>query len=247
MKAQNLLCKVKEFKMLTPTVFQIDFETEPAFEFKAGQFISIVIPNAGPGGRDLRRAYSIASHPQLAKEKSRAQICVKLVEDGPGTNYLYKLRPGDTFKGTAPFGDFVHHSKPNRDVCFIATGTGISPFRSIIHSAEFKATPPQKTWLLFGARHEDELLYDDEMRAEKSVHWAPAISRPTPKWTGFKGRVTDYLKTIESQVRWLETDFYLCGGEAMINEVKTMLVARGVQKDSVHLEVYYKNIPGQPS
>src|SRR4051794_30277073 len=127
MKAVEYTCTVKSFKMLTPTVFETTFEADKALNFTAGQFVSVIIPGAGPRGRDLRRAYSIASPPG----SPLIELCVKLVEGGPGTNYLYKLRPGDHFRVVAPYGDFVYESKPNRNACFISTGTGIAPFRSI--------------------------------------------------------------------------------------------------------------------
>ena len=100
--------------MLTPTVLELTFEPNAPLDFKAGQFISIIVPGAGPGGRNLRRAYSIASPPGALP----IELCVKLVEGGPGTNYLYKLRPGDEFKGFAPYGTFVYKPATGRHVCF---------------------------------------------------------------------------------------------------------------------------------
>src|SRR4051794_37022369 len=114
MKAIEVRCTVKTVRMLTPTVFETTFETDPPFNFVAGQFVSVVIPGAGPKGRDLRRAYSIASSPELRP----IELCVKIVEDGPGTQYLYRLKPGDTFRAMAPYGDFVYKPKQNRKACF---------------------------------------------------------------------------------------------------------------------------------
>src|SRR3954452_25092690 len=117
MKAIEYLCTVKSFRMLTPTVFETTFETDKPLQFAAGQFASIVIPGAGPKGRDLRRAYSIASAP----EGRPIELCVKIVEEGPGTQYLYRLREGDAFRAIAPYGDFVYEPHSGRHACFIAT------------------------------------------------------------------------------------------------------------------------------
>lgn len=237
MAAQEFQCQVKGFQMLTPTVFEVTFDTEQPFQFKAGQFISVVIPGAGPNGRDLRRAYSIASNP----EKRPVELCVKLVPDGPGTNYLAKLRPGDVFRGFAPYGAFVYKPKPGRHVCFIATGTGIAPFRSMVLSEKFQNSPPVSTSCLLGVREEAELLYTQDFELMKGVRWVPAVSRPcTGEWKGFCGRVTDYLRSLGEDYPWLETDYYLCGGGAMIDEVKQLLKDKGVTKESIHQEVYYK-------
>ncbi len=236
MPVQDFLCRVTSFRMLTPTVFETTFETDKPLVFEAGQFISVVIPGAGPKGRDLRRAYSIASEPDARP----VELCIKLVEDGPGTNYLYKLRPGDTFKGFAPYGDFVYEAKQGRHACFIATGTGIAPFRAMVLSKAYRDNPPASASCLLGVREEEELLYMDEFGKLPSLKWVPAVTRPTAAWKGFRGRVTDYLRTLGPEYPWLQTEFYLCGNGAMIDETKALLAAHGVSKDSIHQEIYYK-------
>jgi ferredoxin-NADP reductase len=230
-------CTVKSFRMLTPTVFETTFDTDQPVEFKAGQFISVVVPGGGPKGRDIRRAYSIASAPQVRP----VGLCVKLVEGGPGTNYLYKLKPGDTFRGFAPYGDFLFETPPARHAVFIATGTGIAPFRSMVLSEAYRAAPPASATCLLGVRGEEELLYMDDFAAlAPGLNWVPMCSRPTGAWKGLKGRVTDYLRGLGDEFPWVQTDFYLCGNGAMIDETKQILAGRGVAKESILQEVYYK-------
>ncbi len=235
MKPVEYLCHVKSFKMLTPTVFELSFETDKQLQFEAGQFISIVIPGAGPKGRDLRRAYSIASSP----EKHPIELCVKLVEGGPGTQYLYRLRPNDIFKGIAPYGDFTYQVKPKRHACFIATGTGIAPFRSMAMSKHFRENLPASAICLLGVRTESELLYQEKVDGFTDVKLINTVSQPSANWQGFKGRVTDYLRNLGSDYPWLDSEFYLCGNGDMIKEVKAFLAEKGVDKDSVHQEKYY--------
>jgi NAD(P)H-flavin reductase len=226
---------VTSYRLLTPTVFELGFETEIPLHFDAGQFISIVIPGAGPNGRDLRRAYSIASAP----EKRPIELCVKLVEDGPGTNYLNKLRPGDKFRGFAPYGDFVYEPKENRHVIFIATGTGIAPFRAMLQSAKYKAHPPTSLICLLGVRSEEELLYTHDFSSEE-LKWVPTVSQPkTSEYSGFKGRVTDYMRSLHEAHPWQDTEYYMCGNGDMIKEMKAFLAEKGVLPDSIHQEKYY--------
>lgn len=241
MGATEFRCKVQSFKMLTPTVFEVTFEGEktlpehPEFAFEAGQFVSVVVPGAGPKGRDLRRAYSIASAP----EQRPVELCVKLVEGGPGTNYLYRLREGDVFRGFAPYGDFTYEPKAGRNACFIATGTGIAPFRAMALSKHYQAQPPKQAWCLMGVRSEDELCYQDEMTAIPGLTWVPAVTQPVGQYSGFRGRVTDWLRAQGDGFPWKETEFYLCGNGAMITETMAILADRGVEKDSIHKEKYY--------
>lgn len=238
MPAKEFQCRVERFEMLTPTVFQLAFSTPQPAGFEAGQFISIIVPGAGPNGRDLRRAYSIASGPQ----KDPIELCIKLVEGGPGTNYLYKMRPGSTFKGFAPYGDFTYEPKTGRDAVFLATGTGIAPYRAFIESGAYLAAPPRKAWCLLGVRTEDELLYGEQFRGVFGDRFIEAVSQPRdPAWQGFKGRITDVLRSWkdEGSFAWAETDFYLCGNGAMITETLALLTEMGVQKDAIHKEKYY--------
>jgi ferredoxin-NADP reductase len=250
MAALSVECTVESYRQLTPTVFEICFKANQEFSFVGGQFISIIIPGAGPSGRDLRRAYSIASGP----DEKPIELCVKLVEKGPGTNYLNRLRPGDVFKGMVPYGDFVYEEKPGTHVCFISTGTGIAPFRSILNAKSFHENPPLSSMLLLGVREEDEILYDDEFKNFKignsgKLHWAKCVSRPKDQdYTGFKGRVTDYLRALPEGTPFQSTEYYLCGGSAMIDEVKKILTEKGVEKTSIHQEVYYKEPkPSEPT
>lgn len=221
--------------MLTPTVFESTFETDKDLQFKAGQFISIVIPGAGPKGRDLRRAYSIASAPHVRP----IELCVKIVEDGPGTQYLYRLRPGDTFRGVAPYGDFVYEPKANTRVLFIATGTGIAPFRSMVMSEEYRAKPPIEAQCLLGVRTESELLYQDAFNQTQGLQLINAVTQPSSAFQGYQGRVTDFLRSLPTHYPWTQTEYYLCGNGNMISEVKSILAEKGVLRDSIHQEKYY--------
>ena len=240
------LCTVTEHRMITPSVYELAFEgvpipsadpakpspTEP-FHFRAGQYISIVIPGAGPNGRDLRRAYSIASHP----EARPVELCVKIVDNGPGSNYLNKLKKGDTFRGYAPYGDFTYETSSEKHVCFIATGTGIAPFKSMMLSAEYLANPPKSATCLLGVREDEEVLYEKEIAPHGK--WVACVSQ-AKTWAGFRGRVTDYLKMIGDEFPWKETEYYLCGASQMIDEVRVILTERGVEKDAIHREIYFK-------
>jgi len=232
---------------LTHDVIELHFEPKTPFDFDPGQFISILIPGAGPGGRDLRRAYSIASAPGLTHQnRSVLELCVKIVEGGPGTQYLNSLAVGDTLKGIAPYGDFIYKSKPNKHVLFISTGTGIAPFRSMVYSKIYADHKPLTTRLLFGARDVGDLLYVDELDSALGKHaFIKTLSKAKHEFDGFKGRVTDWLRHHADKIHWKETDFYLCGNGAMIDEVKRILAEHEVEKTSIYQEVYYKPKPGE--
>jgi ferredoxin-NADP reductase len=216
----------------------------------AGQYISVAVPVAS--GKELRRPYSIASAPENNLPKNpMIDFCIQKIEGGPGSTYLDEMKVGDTFKGYAPFGFLFYHPKPGRKVIFVSTGTGIAPFRSILFSEEFKKSPPGQTLFLFGARREEDILYQEEISSIENIQWQLCLSKPENKTdTFFHGRVTEYLFENQNRIDWADTDFYLCGNGDMVREVKKLCVSKGVARDSIHLEVYFtpvKQISHDPS
>src|SRR5258708_33657051 len=97
------------------------------FGFVSGQWLSF--KQVKPDGEELTRAYSIASPPG---EDPRFALCLNRVQDGFMSNFLCDMQAGDEIHCQGPFGDFILRP-PLRDTIFIATGTGISPFRSMLH------------------------------------------------------------------------------------------------------------------
>lgn len=238
MPAKKISCRLIETRWLTPSVMQIGFEPTKRFSFEPGQFLSVLIPTQvmplKKGYHAIKRAYSFASSPEC----ERYEICVKYVPGGKGGEYLKSLRPGDDFTVFAPYGDFVYRPKEGRSSCFIATGSGIGPFRSIVLSRLFQRNRPETATLLFGARTSDEILYRDVFESQ-GVETVIAISRPDDQWQGFKGRVTDYLRTLPSHWAWHTTDFYVCGNSEMALEVASILKqGHNVADSSIHLEVF---------
>ncbi len=245
MPAREYQCRVTETKWLTPSVLHLRFEPNRRIPFEAGQFTSLIVPkdfvkNAEPKivmptePKRIRRIYSFACSPENGYE-----LCVKMT-GGPGPRFLASLKAGDAFVLTAPYGDFLYESKPGRGVCFVSTGTGIAPFRGMIQSAAFQEHPPTHALSLFGARDEQEILYEAEFH-ELGVETVFALSRPEPSWRGFVGRVTDYLRQLPPVFPWHTTNFYLCGNGSMVEEVKQILHSRGVKAEAIHGEVYFSD------
>lgn len=232
MPAKEYACKVIRKTWLTPTVVELRFEPSRRFSFESGQFVSVVVPSS-TGARPLRRAYSLA----LAPGEGYA-LCVKVVQNGPGSNYVASLQEGDAFRVFAPYGEFVFDHQSPRDAFFISTGTGLAPFLSIFASKAFRENPPGLATNLFGARTEEEIILPGRITAW-GVREIAAISQPKPGYPGFKGRVTDYLRQLPVDWPWQSTDFYVCGNGEMVAEVRAILRGRGVPDAHVHQEIYF--------
>src|ERR1700690_4203475 len=138
----------------------LEFEVTdaPRFGFVPGQWLSLKANT--PDGEEITRAYSIASPPS---ENGHVAFCLNRVHQGFMSNHLCSLAEGSTITFQGPFGNFILHP-PMRDTIFIATGTGIAPFRSMLHwlLADPERHQGKELWLFFGARTEADLYYADE-------------------------------------------------------------------------------------
>src|ERR1700730_16766179 len=130
----------------------LDFEVSavPRFVFVAGQWLSFKTNK--PDGEEITRAYSIASPPG---NDNQFALCLNRVQDGFMSNFLCDMEEGEEIECQGPYGDFILRP-PMRDTMFIATGTGIAPFRSMLHWLLVDPSRDQnkQLWLVFGNRTE---------------------------------------------------------------------------------------------
>ena len=225
--------KLIESSEIAPEVRHFVFEVPGVekFTFVPGQFVSM---NQVINEKKITRAYSIASAPS---ETNRFELCLNLVHEGLLSPRLFEMQPGDTIEIRPPLGMFVLRNPP-RDAIFIATGTGIAPFRSIL-KARLSETSQAFT-LVFGVRHESHLMYRAEFEemARKYPHFRflPTLSRPTASWTGRSGHVQAHLEEAVGERR--DVDVFLCGLKLMVDDVRNILKEMGFDRKQILFEKY---------
>ncbi len=206
------------------------------FGFVPGQWLSVKATT--PDGEEMTRAYSIASPPS---ENGHFAFCLNRVQDGFMSNYLCSLDAGTKIAFQGPFGGFILRP-PISDTVFIATGTGIAPFRSMLHwlLAEPDRHRGGEFTLLFGARREQDIYYREEfdrLAAEHSnFHFLPTLSRATPEWKGLRGYVQEHLAEIAGVRAGMRA--YICGLEKMVKANRELLSRLGWDSASIHYEKY---------
>src|SRR5271170_2485245 len=168
---------------------ELEVDGVPRFGFVPGQWLSVKATT--PDGEEITRAYSIASQPS---ENGYFAFCLNRVQEGFMSNYLCSLDEGAKITFQGPFGDFILRP-PLRDTIFIATGTGIAPFRSMLHwlLPEPVRHQEKQLWLLFGNRTEADIYYHAEFLELAARHanflYRPTLSRGTSEWQGLRGYV----------------------------------------------------------
>ena len=210
--------KVLDIRNLTESTYILRLE-RIALQFKAGQYLVLQA-----GGHQRAREYSIYS-PEKAPY---IDLLIREVENGDISRELRHLKIGSTLAIKGIFGFFVLRDQPahTNHYTFLATGTGISPFHSIIQS-----NPGLHFDLIHGVRYECE-AYDAADYPADCYHLCTSCK------TGenFHGHVTQYLQ--EKGIR-KDSVYYLCGNSAMIHEVTDLLEQNGIPLENIRTEVFF--------
>lgn len=209
--------------------------TGQMFEFEAGQFVSISAVK--PDGKRLARDYSIFSPPSFRRG---FELCVKRVEGGFMSNYLCDAKVGSKINAIGPMGGFIIRQPMQPEVFFVATGTGIAPFRAMLETLFERGVTDKQFYLIFGIRHQEDIIYRDffeKMEQEHSnFHFLPTLSKADDAWKGHRGHVQDTL------VKFLDDpsgkDIYICGLQIMVDQVKALAMEHGVPATNIYYERY---------
>jgi ferredoxin-NADP reductase len=215
---------------------ELEMPAMSRFGFVPGQWLSF--QQAKPDGDELTRAYSISSPPG---DDARFALCLNRVQDGFMSNFLCDMKEGDEIRCQGPFGDFILRP-PMRDTIFIATGTGIAPFRSMLHwlLADESRHQGRQLWLVFGNRTEKDIYYHDEFlrlaAAHPNFHYWPALSRASTEWKGLRGYVQEHVAGLAKG----RTDMhaYICGLDKMVTVNRELLKSLGWDRKSIRYEKY---------
>ena len=225
--------RLLELRELAPEIRHFVFEVpeRSSLEFEAGQFFSL----SGPvNGSTITRAYSVAAPPS----GNRFELCLNRVSEGRFSPLLFSLEPGDEIDCKGPYGTFTLR-QPVTDSVFIATGTGIAPFRAILRE-QLAANPERIFTLIFGVRYVSNLLYCAEFEQMEQQHpnfrfW-PTLSRPDASWKGRAGHVQSHLDEAIGERR--DITVYACGLKAMVDDVRRILKEKGFDRRQIVYEKY---------
>ncbi|HQV99906.1 MAG TPA: FAD-binding oxidoreductase [Bacteroidia bacterium] len=235
------------YKYNKSTIFKIIQETELVkrfffkipdeipFSFKAGQFIMLNLPIAS---KFTNRSYSIASSPS---NDNTFELAIVLNPKGLGTPYLWEnIDVGSEIDVSKALGKFTLIEPIEDDICFVCTGTGIAPLRSMLHYILNNNIPHKKIYMIFGNRWEKDIIYRKEMedlaKVNPSFEYIPVLSRDSEGWTGRKGYVHPIYEEIFSDKR--PATFYMCGWRDMLHEARQRLEAMGYDRKKIKFESY---------
>lgn len=212
--------------MLNDRMRHLEFElsnNEKPFDYIPGQFISLLIEK---NSAIIRRNFSIANPPL---NNNKLEIAATFVPNGIASTTLWKMKIGDRINASGPFGIFV--LKPEEFIgikryIFVATGTGVTPYRAmlgsikkILHNREITCI------LLLGVRSQAELLYAQDFidfaASHANFQFIACYSRENNNNSGYFGYVQNQLNKLNINPK--NDLIYLCGNPNMVDEALSIL------------------------
>lgn len=194
-------------------------------QFEPGQYVRI-----HPAGTDFHRSYSMANVPG----SNHLEFFVRLVPDGAFSGWLANAKPGDKVELSVPHGTFFLRDE-ERPRLFVAGGTGVAPFLSMLRSMNGKAQN-QPTTLLIGARTPGHLFALDELKAIREalphVQVRLAVEQDANPEC-HHGYATDLITGLCLDPA---TRVYLCGPPPMVEAGRKAAEAAGLPRQDVLCE-----------
>ncbi len=230
--------EVAEHFSETPEVEMVRLKPVSAepMDFDPGMFVMISGIEKTTQKEMVARAFSIASEPVSAVMEF---FVVK--EHGGHVSHFMHAQPGDPYIITGPYGQFKFNPEENKKVLFVAGGTGLAPFMSMLrHIKIVKAG--NDVVLLYSVKYPTEIIRKEELDAMQSLiglKLIVSVTRPQPGdgWNGETGHISaDTIKKYAPD--FMERTGYICGPLAFVKAMKDAFAALGVPQSQVKADVW---------
>jgi ferredoxin-NADP reductase len=216
------------------------FERPAGFEFTAGQFLTITLPDPPHNDeKGNRRTFSIASPPQDA---GRLLVATRMTGSALKRS-LAEAPFGRAVSLFGPSGCFTLHEDPAVPAVFVAGGIGITPFRSILHDAATRRLAHRIT-LIYSNRAPSGAAFYAELSELAgrlpSLRFLPTMTdaeASVPPWTGERRMVSaDFLRAVIGDMT--EPIVYLAGPPGLVAAVSRAVLEAGADPSHIRSEEF---------
>lgn len=220
-----MAAEVTAVEQVASEIVRLEVAVPQDVVFEPGQYVRI-----HPVGSEVSRSYSMANVPGT----NRLEFFIRVVEGGAFSRWLAGAKAGDALELSAPHGTFFLRDE-DRPRLFVAGGTGVAPFLSMLRS--MAAHPPaQRTTFVIGARTPGHLFAMDELKSlgEKlpAIDLQIAVEHDAGEGchTGYPTDLIDKLGLPPT------TRVYLCGPPPMVEAGRKAAEAAGLKRADVLCE-----------
>ncbi len=231
----------------TPEAKTFRFVAESVeFSYQPGQFITLKLEI---NGKQVLRSYSISSTPsrphslEITVKRVLAPKDTADVPPGLVSNWLHdNIKVGSQVKISEPMGDFTCGLIPPKKLLLISAGSGITPMMSM------------SRWLL-DTGYDSDLVFIHSARTANDVIFRQELELMASRHPNFKlavnltgqqvkqNRLANNVRLNKSMLQAIAPDFaerivYVCGSEAFMQGVQTMLKELNFPMQNYHEESF---------
>ncbi|HTE26116.1 2Fe-2S iron-sulfur cluster-binding protein [Flavitalea sp.] len=218
------------------------------FDYKAGQFITIMINR---DGRELRRSYSLSTAPAY---DNYTAFTIKQVTNGEVSRYLFRtLVPGSTLIALEPKGRFTYEADPAdaHDIFLIAAGSGVTPVYSLLKQI-LKTKSANSVRLILQNRNEQAVIFNDSLHLLENEYssnfkFINYLSRPLDVHKPSRRLNNEILEEFildEINFSRNNTLFYICGPLSFMRMAEFTVRQMGFLPEQVKKEIF--DVPRLP-
>ena len=211
----------------------ITAEKPDGFQFRAGQFTKLILPDLPETSEENGRWMSIASapaEPELLFYLANGVSAYK--------RYLAECPLGSTLAVSEPRGKFILSN--DQSVVFLAGGVGIAPVRSILVEAA-AARQTRAVWLFHSNPKQNDLAFDETFKTitHLDLIYVPTITRLASNelWDGEQGRI-DAAMLNRHLTDWRAPRYYVVGSPGFVRAMVVLLRQIGVAIDRITVESF---------
>jgi benzoate/toluate 1,2-dioxygenase reductase subunit len=228
-RAQSYQARIASVERLSETTLAFTLEGAGAVGFLPGQYVNLGVPGTGE-----TRSYSFASAPGDA----RLAFLIRDIPGGLMSGFIRQAQPGAAVTFTGPSGSFYLRDV-TRPLLFLAGGTGLAPFLSMLRQMAARGTGGQPVHLVYGVTRDADLVEVETLEAlAAAIPGFTFVTVVAEEASGHprRGYVTDHLDP--ARLGEGETDIYLCGPPPMVDAVRAWLKAEGITPAAFHTEKF---------
>jgi benzoate/toluate 1,2-dioxygenase reductase subunit len=223
---------VSAIERFSPTTigFTLTLDNRSALGFLPGQYVNIAVP-----GTDQTRSYSFSSGPG----EPGVSFVLRNTDTGALPTYLReRAKEGDRMELHGPLGSF--YLRPiQRPVLFLAGGTGIAPFLSMLDKIARDGGSQQPIHLIFGVTNDPDLVKLEELdgytKTLPTFTYLCTVADENSSYPS-KGYVTRYIEP--QHLNGGDVDVYLCGPPPMVDAVRSFLTAQSTTTANFYYEKF---------
>jgi len=220
---KKYLSTITDIQSPIPGVYTLTFECQKKFKFYPGQFLHIAIDSYDPSMQwPDSRCFSMQSAPSDQVLKITYTVVGKYTQ-----RMSNELKVDQKVWLKLPYGDLFQRGLGKDNCVFIAGGTGITPFLSLLNDSAFIEYPNPTLYL--GFKNKDYNIYSDGLEKAKSIN--PSLVTNI-LYEDEQGRL-DIDQIFNKNGR---TNYYISGPPVMIKIFRQYLLKQGLEEEHIVID-----------